>query len=205
MEISVDMFKALDESEKKQKIYIVEGPDGSGKTTVAKVLSLVHNFPAFHLSFIDDKDAMEKQFERVYSFLYSLPCNKRIDGCIFDRFVLSNVIYSDVFKNGEVSKEALKINGFLTAYSRLFDITFVNCLPSDKERYLEEFKKLSESREELFSGDVARIGLVYDAYKLEFSRQVDNLARIDKNIKHVLIDRFNDGINTIEAKKLIEI
>ena len=47
------------------KVYILEGPDGSGKTTLGQKLADTHGCEYVHLTYYKDEEAMQTQFYDV--------------------------------------------------------------------------------------------------------------------------------------------
>ena len=72
-------------------IYIIEGPDGSGKSTLSKYISDKLNIDSHHLTYIRDEKEMFKQFAEADE-MFSL----KDESCIFDRYILSNLVYGIV-------------------------------------------------------------------------------------------------------------
>lgn len=152
----------------KQKIFIVEGPDCSGKTTVCRFFSKLYKLPIVHLTYFPNQKEMEKQFERVYQLIHGLLHYRPLAGIIFDRFVASNRIYSNVLKNSLPSEWLEKIEELLNTTSRYYDVTFINCLPEDKQNYLNHYKEIASKRKELCGDDLEVVSSIYDEYKILF-------------------------------------
>ena len=141
------------------KVYILEGPDASGKTTLGQKLANIHNIDYVHLTYYEDDEMMRTQF---YDVIRRINTEKR--GMVVDRFILSNIIYGIVFHNCQF------IDGwkmFLDALCRdwLKDKEIVICLPSDKKAFLEHFKKMTEEREEMYCS-VEDMSKIYDLYEV---------------------------------------
>jgi adenylate kinase family enzyme len=45
-----------------EKVFILDGPDGTGKTTLALKLSDIYNIPIYHLTYYDDREKFQQQF-----------------------------------------------------------------------------------------------------------------------------------------------
>ena len=73
-----------------QRIFIVEGPDGSGKTSVCNFLNRFYHYPVYHLTWFEEEEKMDRQFERVFQLIHSLVNYPGYRGIIFDRFVLQD-------------------------------------------------------------------------------------------------------------------
>lgn len=150
-------------------IYIVDGPDGTGKTTLCNKLSELYGIPVIHLTYYKDKKEHEKQFQDALDMLRKSP-----SGFILDRYIFSEKVYSDVYRDSK--------------YISIFDdclnaLTYVNArviisVPKDKVKYMDFFKKLHEEREEMYSPE--QMGAVYDGYENFFKKDWNfNIARYD--------------------------
>lgn len=149
-------------------IYILEGPDCCGKTTVAKEIQKMTGYPIWHLRYFSDPEKMQFQFDYIENYLkHWLSDNGDGDGIILDRLILSNQAYQSVFKDGPIVKNAQSIYDFLVNEQTFANVTFVNCIPSDKERWLKFFAKKKEERVEQYD-DVEKMSQVYDAYMKKF-------------------------------------
>ena len=77
------------------KIVIVEGPDGSGKTTLAKHLCSRLGYGYVHMSIPDDpKRPFDYWWRRIYPELHKHP------GLVIDRLHWSEALYGSLFRDG---------------------------------------------------------------------------------------------------------
>lgn len=130
---------------------LVEGPDCSGKTTLAKSLSELTKSNYFHFEYEPDNEVYKKQVETTLQYISSQP------NVLIDRFIPSELIYGEVCRN---ENRLLEIE--TTNWPDLFDL-IIFTIPSDKERYLQHFKDISEKREE-YVKDIKQISKIYDRY-----------------------------------------
>lgn len=158
------------------KVFILEGPDGSGKTTLAKKLAETYGIDYTHLTYYKDEDVMRTQFYDVIRRM-----NEVRKGCVIDRFILSNIIYGIVFHNCKFV-EGWKM--FLDALCRdwIKGKEIIICLPQDKESYLEHFKKMTEEREEMYCS-VEDMSKIYDLYEVFYEMLTHN--------KNVSVSRYD--------------
>jgi thymidylate kinase len=159
---------------------LIEGPDGSGKTTLAKTLREVFHAEYVHYEYEPNNDIYIQQVEDVLSLIKA--SNENI---IVDRFIPSEIIYGSILRDS-VRMVYNKDNKWLEEMMSNFD-SIIFCLPFDKERYLQTFKKLSEQRYELVE-DIKQISKVYNYYqdlfvdlKLQFPQFQNKLTRFDFN------------------------
>ena len=151
-----------------QRIFIVEGPDGSGKTSVCNFLNRFYHYPVYHLTWFEEEEKMDRQFERVFQLIHSLVNYPGYRGIIFDRFVLSNILYTKVFNNGKVCGYIEKIENLMKAMNYHYEYLSINCLVQDKETWMKNFEKLAETRDEMFAKKLDGMSKLYDEYKNYF-------------------------------------
>lgn len=156
-------------------IIILEGPDGSGKTTLAKsigghYLHATHRFKGrmvlYHLALF--KKAVELS---------------QTDIVVIDRWRLSELVYGSVFRNGEEEPDMTEA---MFALAGTQAVTHVMCLPEERGRYLFEFERLRRTREEKYEAMQA----VYDKY-----------AEMQLRFSQRRYDRFNAPLN--EANQIV--
>ena len=186
---------------RKPKIFIVEGPDGVGKTTMCNILSKLHNIPIVHLTYFEKQADMEQQYKRVFQLIYSLSTENTENGIIFDRFTASNTVYSQVYKNSKESPWTNKIKQLLATICEMIDITFIHCLPTDKQNYLNRYKDIASNRDELYGDDTEKMGKVYDVYKAVFKAEKNILYH--KDIKWIDYDYLKEA-ETVQMKDLLK-
>lgn len=139
---------------------IIEGPDGTGKTTLAQALVNEHNNLRYeHLTYMEDPSDMYWQFIEAR--------NKLTDGnVILDRYIISNKVYSYVCDNIPVYDQDMFYEE-LQAKLTLKKTLLIFCLPEDKEKYLAEFNKLCKERDELVTSE-HKMSKIFDAYTSYF-------------------------------------
>jgi hypothetical protein len=171
--------------EYKLSIIILEGPDGSGKTTLAKEIKKIADKPYYlHLRY-------KPQYGlRYYSAAFDLAIRKHLQGhtVIMDRWWPSAIIYDTVYRtyNKRDGRHFTKMHQTLLAVGG----HYVWCLPSDEKRYTKEITKLTSIRDELFCSG---FNVLHDAYA---QAMLGLQAEIDRYQDHDLFitqyDRFED-------------
>ena len=156
-------------------IVLIEGPDGAGKTTLCNELMRLDKFYYIHLNKVDNIEDFYKKFIKDIKRFKKHNLN-----LIIDRAYISNIIYSKVY-GGEALKEStiLKIKKYI-------DKTIV-CLPSNKQKYLEEFEKLKKVRKEEYNS-MEEIYVGFSNY-LKDNKDVfvhDRLKTEIKDLKEIL-------------------
>lgn len=151
------------------RIFIIEGPDGAGKTWLANqigghYLHAVHRFKGrmvlYHLALL--KKAVELS---------------QTGHVVIDRWRLSEIVYGNVFRDGPEHPE---LTDQMFSLAKSAGAVFINCVPSNREQYLSAFETLRNEREEKYN----TMAEVYDEYKLRES--------VVPALNH---DRFKRGID----------
>ncbi len=159
-------------------IVILEGGDGTGKTSLANnIISGKNSGHYLHLTYNGFvKDHMEDYMQRALSSAVIL---SEYQPVVIDRWVMSELVYSNVFRNGTTLRDPY---GML-ANAAIMGVTFVNCHPRDRERYLSSFDELKTTRSEMYDSMLN----VYDEYK----RQIKKLDEISTSVTY---DRFTHSL-----------
>lgn len=157
-------------------IILVEGPDGSGKTTLCNVFVKDYGFEYIHLG-------PQKDIEKTYKDLIEKLKNIKKD-VVIDRAMLSNLVYSEIYGGQKLSTDKR------AEFWMLLD-EIILCLPKNKNEYLNEFSKLKEEREELykdkmetvynFFNEFTDVCVRYDRFKVkDVKKYVDNIVQSNR-------------------------
>ena len=163
----------------KYSTIIIEGPDGTGKTTLAKALMEKNNALRYeHLTNMKTPYDMYRQFIEAR--------NKIAEGnIILDRYILSNMVYSYICDSIPVYDKEMFYEELLVKLA-LDKACLIFCLPSNKEQYLEEFNKLCKERDELVTSE-RRMSMIFDAYKCHYDElktlHPNNVFQFDRFLK----------------------
>lgn len=115
---------------------LLEGPDCSGKTTLARTLKNCFDLTYIHHSFNPDDIKYAKEYSEFSEYV------KNTNDILVDRWTPSEVVYGNIIRGKS------RINEEELLYSiSLFDYV-IFCLPHPPEKYLENFIKTSSTREE---------------------------------------------------------
>lgn len=131
---------------------LLEGPDCSGKSTLAGILKQCYNSEYFHNT-VEYDDSM---FKLRNSNLAN--CLKLNNNIIVDRWNISEFIYGNIFRG----KSRVTLPEVVSE-CRLFD-EIIFCLPADYSKYIKSFEKLSNSRDEYIK-ELKTISEIYYAYQ----------------------------------------
>lgn len=154
---------------------ILEGPDGSGKTTLADKLCKDFGLAYQHLTYYSDIDRLRSQFEDA-------ACLLKRGGVLLDRYLLSNSVYARIYRTNTVV-------GYPERLVELIDNSdtyHITCIPTPREEYLKEFARLRELREEMYT-DMDLMGQVYDLFLSETASLLDSVSNKDRVL---IYDRF---------------
>lgn len=135
-------------------IIVLEGPDGAGKTTLARALQEYLGARYIHLTY-RWKDKMHLYHGAAIRLCAHLAQNQPV---ILDRWWPSEIIYADAYRGG--SKFA-KYHLLLEHIASNLGVVYVFCLPGDRDRYLTHYNELKGKRQELYDEGMER---VYDGY-----------------------------------------
>ena len=187
----------------KKPAIVLEGPDGSGKTTLAEKLCKALDLQYMHLTYLEDPEAMYAQFVEADKALQH-------GGVLLDRYIMSNYVYSAA-SAVPVVKHASKFLHDMQGLIRSNRVYHILCMPIDREVYLKEFERLSKVRDELHTS-LMYMAYVYDEYifnqaMLSSACGPENCLRYDRfgasvavQLKYML-DRWPEDVPTEIVEK----
>lgn len=171
-------------------IFILDGPDGAGKTTFANAIGGHY----IHCTYNDIvKNDMYNYMNYVIKAAMYLSHHSHV---VIDRWVMSELVYANVYREGKTSIDDGVRQGF---YRRALSngAVFIHCLPEDKNEYLKSFNLIKENRSEMYMTGMDR---VYDEYSKQIKETIeqmnpyfydrfkyDMLEYVDKIIKPLII------------------
>jgi hypothetical protein len=188
-------------------VIILEGPDGTGKTTLAN--HLVDKYGAYymHATWSPDLETrIESYLLHMLNVAQSIGNNQLV---VIDRNWLSELVYTDVFRK-DVGREEWHMQMHQT-FITLIGGVVIYCLPEDAGKYGKHFSDLKESRDEMY--DTIGMANVYYAftalwegddawYKFKSSHKYVNLVYENgglKNSPHFVRYDFNTDGKDIDA------
>lgn len=184
-------------------IYL-EGPDGTGKTTLARELCRQQNAVYLH-------DTYRGRHQFMYTVSLLRRAHKHLTrgrAVVLDRSWLGDNIYSRVFRPGKQGSWVRWAHGLT---ERLGAVT-VMALPIERSRYLEDYERLQGERPEMYSSMAG----IYDAYmavtvgrEVEATDYAGLLSRtggLMSSPNTMLYDRFSEQGSNLEktASKIWE-
>lgn len=133
-------------------IYILEGPDGVGKTTLASAINHQTKGHIFHCTWKKDWD-MRQYFLDVLNAAKSI---NKYQSVVIDRWAPSEHVYSQAFRGGP----AFDVFEFLWTHGIDEDITFIICR---NDNAIENHLKHRERRIEMFD-DISKVVKGFDDF-----------------------------------------
>lgn len=152
-------------------IIVLDGPDGSGKTTLAQHFVEKYGARYLHASY----RFKQRMFDYHTALIHRAGKLARDHLVIVDRWWMSEICYGNAYRNG--TKWPLywrMMQRVLLKYSGVY----VYCLPADSRKHLETFDDLKSSRPEMFKD---QLPVVIEYHKLwDKVREWPNVIRYDR-------------------------
>jgi thymidylate kinase len=172
------MINLLEKS--KYPIFVFEGPDGAGKTSLSEEMQKMLGGRYIHLTY-RWKTKMNLYHYSAIRVAAHLAQNQPV---IIDRWWPSEIVYADAYRGG--SKFA-KYYLLLEHVANKMGVVFVMCLPEDRDRYLHHYDALKGKRTEMYDKGLER---VYDGY----ADMYKNYLGIKENVCHYdIFKNYNDN------------
>lgn len=147
-------------------IYILEGPDGSGKTTLAQAIGGHY----IHCTYNDIvKNDMPNYMLHVMKAATHLSYHSHV---VIDRWVMSESVYCNVYRNGNTDFDKESRENYY-GYAIDHNAIFIHCKPENKKQYLESFDTLKMDRTEMYMDGMDRVYEEYAVQMGETSEQLD--------------------------------
>lgn len=166
-------------------VFIVDGPDCTGKTTLCNKLSEKYNIPYYHLTYYSDKKKHEQQFIDIFDKI------KNNESFIVDRYIMSEIVYADVYRESKYFDTDLLINT-LSNFIHNKNLIRIFTIPKDKEKFINFFEGKTEEREEMYFEGMDK---VYDKYK-EYLEQFDEIP-----VNYQIYDLFDEKLDEFVEKQ----
>lgn len=126
-------------------IIVLDGPDGTGKTTLAQYFVEHHGAVYLHLSY-KFKNSMAQYHTAM--LLKAIDLYKKGHLVIIDRLWMSEYVYAKVFRGGsKIPHLGRLLDRIILKYSGIY----VVCIPENTREYLDHYDTLKEVREEMYS------------------------------------------------------
>lgn len=142
-------------------LVTIDGPDASGKTTLAQRLAEITGGEYIHLTWTPRlAEVMDDYRMGALAYACALAHDRVV---VLERPWLSHVVYSDVYRGGV--KHPNEVQGWKATTEEHANVNIIG-LPGDEKRWLELYTRMCQEREELHGPDLIRAGQV----RAEFAR-----------------------------------
>lgn len=156
----------------KYPIFVLEGPDGAGKTSLAMELKELLGARYIHLTY-RFKNKMEVYHRAAINLAAHLAQHQPV---IIDRWWPSEIVYAEAYRGGS---KVTKHYFLLELIASRLGVTYVMCLPQPRDIYIKHFEDLKSQRNEMYDEGLDR---VYDGYTWLFNNYMsfrDNVCHYD--------------------------
>ena len=184
----MELLKKISSSSS-NRLIILEGPDGAGKTTLASKLAKQLNFKLYHFSSDEDLDSVSLKNK------YTQKLNNLNSNFIFDRSWFSETPYGTIHRN--LSRLDSSAIARLESLCIPFDPIVVVCLPS-LTQILHNFK--TRFNQEYLNCETELID-IYDWYSkfttslpsLVYNFEIETFANLCLNLKALNNVYYHEG------------
>ncbi len=137
-------------------IYVLEGPDGVGKTTLSEALCKAVRGRYIHLTY-RWKDRMNLYHGAALSFALKVARKQPV---VIDRWWPTEVVYADAYRGGTPWPY---LGRALDRVAQAHGVTYIFCLPQDRMKYLQHYSDLKARRHEMYNDGMERVYDNFDA------------------------------------------
>lgn len=159
-------------SRSRYPIFVLDGPDGTGKTTLANGLREYLGARYIHLTY-RFKDKMHLYHGAAIRLAARLAERQPV---ILDRWWPSEIVYADAYRGGS---KFIKHYFLLEQVATQLGVTYVICLPKDRERYLRHYEVLKTQRQEMYDEGLGRVYDGYDWFMDQYFAYRENVIQYD--------------------------
>jgi hypothetical protein len=141
-------------------IFVVEGPDNTGKTTLCKTLVAKTNAAYLHSTYKFKGRMMLyhiAQLRKAVRLAETRPV-------VLDRWYPSELVYGNVYRGGPEPEYHPNWMG-LNWYARHLGINMTFCCPLRFEHYMEFCRESYNNREQMFKMDEAKLNHIWRIYR----------------------------------------
>ena len=139
-------------------IFVLEGPDNGGKSTLAKEIARQCNGKVIHATY-RFKGRMYQYHMAQFRMALRKAQNNPV---IMDRWWPSEVAYGNTYRDG--CEYAKGIPDFVKL-GKMYHVSYTYCMPTRFEEYWEGCKQVWKSEEEMYELDEARYNLLWQNYR----------------------------------------
>jgi thymidylate kinase len=163
-------------------IIILEGPDGQGKTTLAKALCDTYNGYYMHASYHKKMASMMSKY--IKSILHkAILLHQQGKLVVIDRLTISCIVYERVYRKSRNMRAMIELNkqAMLLLEANAALIFIVN---HEANQALEYYKEClaDVNRKEMYNDldDFKRVIKVYDSAYYTLNKQVNYIKKVER-------------------------
>lgn len=153
-------------------IFVFEGPDGAGKTSLAEELKKYVGARYIHLTY-RWTDKMNLYHAAAIRYAARLAETQPV---IIDRWWPSEIIYAEAYRGGS---SFIKHYFMLEHIATQLGVTYVWCQPEDRERYLAHYDVLRNTRDEMYESGMSKVYDGYADFYKNYMAYKENVATYD--------------------------
>lgn len=140
---------------------LLEGPDKTGKSTLARALSELYKTDYFHFSYEKDNDTFNAQVRNVNNLL-----NSEDKNIIIDRFLLSEHIYGKICRGNDRSEIGDYDTGIELKESLFKFDMIIFCLPHNYDKYMASFDNFNSDADKFeYKAAIGKEKEIFQAYQ----------------------------------------
>lgn len=151
-------------------VIVLDGPDGTGKSTLARSLSARLDAHHLHLTYRWPNN----MFDYHSAALFYVLRKAQTQPVVLDRWWPSEVVYADAYRGGSNWPLAYRM---LEKVALRFGFSYIFCLPHNKEEYLQFYNVLKGKRVEMYDSGMDR---VYDGYTKLYNELMVQREAVDR-------------------------
>lgn len=169
------------------KAIILEGPDGGGKSTLAKYISSQLGYTYVHTA-APSQAAMSHYLQPVY--------DNYDNKAVYDRLHIGNVIYGTVYRGGPdlTPLDIWRLEGYLTN----LDAVVIYCRPPDE--FLDA--SLDSRYKDIYEEDPWRVSAVREFYDWYMNNNISELPIWTYDYHSSGLDDILDGIKNLHSNSV---
>lgn len=170
----------------KYPIIVLEGPDGAGKTSLAKELQKHVGARYVHLTY-RWKDKMDLYHLAAIRYCARLAQHQPV---ILDRWWVSEIMYAEAYRGGS---SFIKTHFLLEHIATKLGVTYVACLPQNRDRYIRHYEVLKNTRVEMYDSGMSKVFDLYTDFYMKYMAVKENVIRYD------MFEHYRDNVISREV------
>lgn len=167
-------------------LITIDGPDASGKSTLAARIAEVTGGQVIHLTWSKQLEACMDEY-RIAALNYARVLARHCV-VILERPWLSHPIYAEVYRGGEFNQDDVTFWKNFTEENALLNII---ALPGDEDEWYGHYKQMCGQRVELHGPNEAKARAVFEGFRDAFTGAA-GVERQPRNVEVYDMQQFKD-------------